>query len=542
MTIRGGYASCTATESTGQTILDADGQDRIFDIWMPKGEDGPHSVVLENLLITNGYTSQSGGGVLIEGRPGALSVTLNNVRVENNESEANGGGVAVLINEAIAGHGGLVLVTDADTWIGSNVAGHYGGGLACMNLSGYNVGISNMMVIDRTNIIDNQATNGGGFAAVDCATIQWYSGGSMFLIVPDSAIFGNSATGSGGGIYLSDGSRMNFRGSSGTSSGISVGDLNAGRLTFNQADMGGGAYVTGPSTRLMLEDVIIDANSADDDGGGLFVNDRALVEMRRGPTGPTAPCQPSQSSAGITTIPRCSRLRNNTAGRRGGAAFVDGGELSVDYTQISGNDATTQGSVVTVRGTEGHPGQAIFSNSLVFGNSGNALFYAWTHSDLTVGWSTITDNVSPTSAVRAFTNTGSARVRLLGSIVHETTGDVVSAGGNGDFDVLTRCVMGHQHHSQIYGSWDRYQQNNPRLMEKDATRLHYPSPTSPVIDFCDGSTASNRDLAGRSRGSAHAGSPLVNPPAWSGNSPYDIGAYETNWPVLEDGIFQSRFE
>ncbi len=162
---------------------------------------------------------------------------------------------------------------------------------------------------------------------------------------------------------------MNFRGGSGTSSGIPVGDLNAGRLTFNQADLGGGAYVTGPSTRLMLEDVIIDANSANDDGGGLFVNDRALVEMRRGPTGPTAPCQPSQSSAGITTIPRCSRLRNNTAGRRGGAAFVDGGELSVDFTQISGNDASSFGSVVNVRGTEDHPGQATFSNSLVFGNS-----------------------------------------------------------------------------------------------------------------------------------------------------------------------------
>ncbi len=200
LTIRGGYASCTASESTGRTTLDADQQGRVFDIWMPTGEDGPQNVVLENLLITNGFTNQSGGGILIEGRPGALSVTLNDVRVENNESEANGGGVAVVINGPIAGFGGLVLVTDADSSIGSNVAGLNGGGLACINSSNHNIGNSNMMIIDRTNVINNEATNGGGFAAVDCATIQWYSGGSIILIIPDSAIFGNSATGFGGGI------------------------------------------------------------------------------------------------------------------------------------------------------------------------------------------------------------------------------------------------------------------------------------------------------------------------------------------------------
>ncbi len=542
LTIRGGYTSCTATESTSQTTLDADGQNRVFDIWMPAGEDGTQTVVLENLVITNGLTSGSGGGILIEGRRGAQSVTLNNVRVENNEAGANGGGVAVLINGPSSGSGDQLLISDSDSWIGSNIAGEYGGGLSCMNPSGHAIGFTNLILIDRTNVIDNQAVNGGGFAAVDCATIQWYSGGSMFLFIPDSAIVANTATGLGGGIYLSDGSRLNFRGGSGTSGGIPAGDMYAARLTANQANMGGGAYVTGASTSLMLDEAIIDGNSADDDGGGLFVNDRAFVEMRRGATAPTAPCQPSQSSAGITTIPRCSRLRNNTAGRRGGAAFVDGGELSVDYTQISGNDASTQGSVVTARGTEDHPGQATFSNSLVFGNSGNTLFYAWTHSDLTVGWSTITNNVSPTNAVRAFTNTGSARVRLLGSIVHETTGNVVSADGTGDFDVLTRCVMGHQPPAQIFGSWDRYQQNNPRLYEKDATRPYFPSPTSPVIDFCDGSTAGNRDIAGRSRGSAHTGSPLTNPPGWSGSGSYDIGAYETNWPELDDGIFQNRFQ
>ena len=398
------------------------------------------------------------------------------------------------------------------------------------------------MVIDRTNVIGNEAINGGGFASVNCATTQWYSGGSQFLFLPDSAIAANTASELGGGIYLSDGSGLNFRGTSGTASGILAGDMNAGRIVGNEATDGGAVYVTGVSTILRLEEVIVDANSASNDGGGLFANDRASIEMGRNNLGHTAPCQPQQSASGVLTIPRCSRLRGNEAGRHGGAAYVDGGSLLVRHTLISGNQASNLGSVAQIRGSEQHHGQATFSDSLAFGNLGTHLFYAWTNSDLTIRWTTITDNDNPTSAIRAFTNTGSARIRLQGSIVQEEAGNVLSASGSGNLDVASECVMGHQESSQVFGSLNRYQQNNPRLFEKDETRPSFPAPTSPVIDFCDGATAGNIDLAGRSRGSAHTGSPLINPPPWSGVGSYDIGAYETNWPEQEDQIFTSRFE
>ena len=106
LTIRGGYASCTATDPSGRTTLDANEQARVFDIWLPSGEDGLQEVILENLVITNGLSNNSGGGILVEGRPGAQFVRLKNVQVTNNEAIASGGGVAVLINAPRGGAGG----------------------------------------------------------------------------------------------------------------------------------------------------------------------------------------------------------------------------------------------------------------------------------------------------------------------------------------------------------------------------------------------------------------------------------------------------
>lgn len=548
LTIRGGYSSCTAAEPTGRTTLDADGQGRVIDIWVPAGEEGPHQVVLENLVVINGQTNNVGAGILVEGRPGHLSVTLNNVRVADNSAEASGGGIAVVINgprdSSTGVDASLILITDAATSVEGNVAGANGGGIACFNPSSHNIGLSNLMVIDRSNVIGNQAVNGGGFSAVNCGTTQWYSGGSQVFIFPDSAITLNTASERGGGIYLGGGTRMFFRGTAGTASGVSGGDPWAARLMGNEAEFGGAAYLTGPSTRLGLIEAIVDNNSAALDGGAFFVGEQAVLEMGRISPSHNAPCQPTESSSGVLRFPRCSRLRNNDAGRNGGAIFVDSGEAGVRHTLISENNANSNGSVITVRGNDTHTGRAVVDSSLVFDNSGSRLFYAWTQSDLTVSWTTITDNNEPSDVLRAFTNTGEARLRVLGSIVHEESGSVLTGGGTGVLDVSSDCVMGHQPASAIFGSWIRYNQNDPLLFEKDETRPYFPRPTSPAIDFCHGSFAEEnaRDLAGRIRGSAHVGPPLTNPPSWSGTFSFDIGAYETNWPMPPDEIFHDRFE
>jgi hypothetical protein len=545
LTIQGGYSTCSASEPSGRTVLNADGNGRVFDIWLPPAEEGPQEVLLENLVVINGSTGGTGGGILIEGRPGASRLTLANVEVRDNETTGNGGGVGVLINGPRiqgGGAGGLILIMDSDSSIVTNTAGANGGGLACRNPSEHSIGFSNLMLLDRTSIIGNQAVNGGGLAALHCAVIQYSSGGTQAFLFTDAAISLNTASESGGGLYL-DQSSANVRGTQGTTSGIPAGDANAGRIFANQAANGGGAYVTGPSfSRLSIIESIVDNNEASVDGGGIYATDGGLVRVTRLNFGNLTPCQPQQSSGGVITIPRCSRLRDNSAGRDGGAAFVDGGELEVERTIISGNEADRNGSVVTVRGESDNLGEATFDDTLVHGNSGDRLFYAWTHSDILTRWSTITDN-DTTHVFRAFTNTGAARIRVAGSVIWEDGGNVLTTDGSGELVAFGECIIGHQDLAQIDANFQLYSTSDPLLIEKDETRPYFPGPTSPAIDFCHGDFyQENPDLAGSDRGTQHTGSPLTNPPPWSGDGHFDIGAYETDWAELTDALFQDRFE
>lgn len=118
--IRGGYDSCTANEPTGRTTLDADGQGRVFDIWLP-ATLAEQDVHLENLVVTNGQTSGVGGGILIEGRQNALFVRLDNVEVSSNTTTNSGGGIGLLINDS-GGTGPMLYIDDESSMI-ENEAG-----------------------------------------------------------------------------------------------------------------------------------------------------------------------------------------------------------------------------------------------------------------------------------------------------------------------------------------------------------------------------------------------------------------------------------
>ena len=424
------------------------------------------------MVVINGNTAGPGAGILVEGRPDALAVTLSNVEVRDNSTTGSGGGVGVLINGPRVSDGSisnLILFMDEDSSIDTNTAQGNGGGLVCLNAANHNIQPANLLLLDRVAIRGNEATNGGGLAAENCRHITYASGGTQTLIFLTGGIGGNTATESGGGVYVSGLSRVSVTGVSGTSSEIPMGDPNAGRIFLNQASNGGGVYVTGPSAIFTARETIVDNNSASVDGGGLYVTDGATAEVIRAAVGTILqPCQPQQSSSGVTTIPRCSRLRDNSAGRDGGAAFVDGAKLESTRTIISGNEADGNGSVVAVRGSsEAETGEARLDDSLVYGNHGNRLFYAWTHSDILVRWSTITDNNSPGSVFRAFTNTGAARVRIASSIIWEEAGNLLTIGGNGDLTAFGDCVIGHQDLAEIDASINFYSTSNPLLFEKD---------------------------------------------------------------------------
>lgn len=547
VTIRGGFDSCNATEPTGRTELDADGQGRVFDIRLQlhTGLTNEQNVFLENLVVINGLTPGAGAGIFIEGRQGAQHVSLENVEVRSNVTSGNGGGIALMVDGNSEGSG-LMLYVDDESSILDNESGQNGGGFSCTNGTNYSIS-GPLVLMDRVSIFSNQATNGGGMSARNCGQIRYVGGGTQFIFFTNAAITANTALESGGGVFVDGGTRFIVMGASGSGSfiGYLVGDGNAGRIFLNQAAYGGGAYVTGEGGRLQLVDAVVDNNSADFDGGGIYAAQEGLVEIFRTPFAPDwLPCQPEQSSDGQISIPRCSRLRDNTAGRHGGALYADTGEIQVARTIISGNEAADNGSVVAVRGAAMDDiGKTLFDDSLVHGNTGARLFYAWTNSDILVRWSTITDNNSPNNVFRAFTNTGAAQVRVETSIIWEDGGNMITTGGTGDLNATGECILGHQDLAQIGATIDFYHTANPLLIEVDETRPYFPGPTSPAIDFCHGNQATGApDLAGVDRGTAHTGSALTNPPSWSGIGNHDIGAYETDWDELTDDIFSDRYE
>ena len=539
LTIEGGYTDCEAATPTGRTTLDGLSNGRVLAI-APSGQQTTlMTVVLRNLVIRGGLEPHvyGGAGVLVFGRQGRISVVMENVAVtDNTATGGHGGGVAVIVDGARVASG-TMLTMDNESSLKDNTSAQNGGGLACRNPDNHSV-LNPLIRLGAIEITSNTAVNGGGISVENCRNVIYYSGGPVVQLDPTAAMAGNVASENGGGFYVEGESALFINGRQFNDFGDS--DY-AAHLVVNQAERGGAGYVTGADASVAFSDVVMAWNSATLDGGGVFVNDQATMLFAR--TQNQDACQPSVTESGQTSVPRCSRAAFNFAERDGGAFFLDSGQLEVERTIISDNLANGNGSVVAARGTETDIGKARFDDSLVHGNTGTRLFYAWTNSDILVRWSTITDNNSPNDVFRAFTNTGVAQVRVATSIIWEEGGNIITTGGTGDLNAIGECILGHQDLAEIDATINFYHVANPMLFEVDETRPYFPGPTSPAIDFCHGNQATGEpDLAGEDRGTAHTGSDLTNPPSWSGTGTYDIGAYETDWEALTDEIFQDQFQ
>lgn len=197
-------------------------------------------LVLTNIIVKLGNTSETGGGILNAG-----SATLTNVIVENNTSVNDGGGISSL--------GTLTLVNST---VRNNLTTDFsskGGGIN-------HVGASVLTVIDTT-ISGNTSTNGGGMF------VNGNEGMSTASAIKGSTISGNLARGDGGGIFVSKDGHLEL---------INV------TVSGNLAnDDGGGLYGTVQHDllpRFKLASVTVTKNTADadannsGDGGGLGAN------------------------------------------------------------------------------------------------------------------------------------------------------------------------------------------------------------------------------------------------------------------------------
>ena len=225
----------------------------------------------------------------------------------------------------------------------SGSAQSYGGGV---------YGANTRLELQEVQIYDSKALLGGGIY-VSGGALNWTRGGAMT----------NTATTSGGGLYLADGAtgrlagvilRANVLENSAASGqgGAGLYALNSTLTLTEQTQLdantgayqGGGGYVQ--NTQLSGQQVVIQGNGADR-GGGLFINGGAAtlsaLDVRHnytwGSSGHGAGLYFLLSSAQIST----SQFISNTANSLGGALYADRTDLLLSTSVISDNYSRSQG-------------------------------------------------------------------------------------------------------------------------------------------------------------------------------------------------------
>ena len=272
------------------------------------------SLIVNNTVINNSYSSSAGGGIAVEGGPGpGYYATLNSVTLQSNSAKkgcgfylafvsdvtitgvssqtntcsVNGGGGSVYLddnvssaqisNSTITGNtgGGLVLARGAQTISGTLIANNdagiaNGGGIYVSPSSG----VYQLSITDST-ISGNKAHVGGGVSAYNSAITLIHaqvvnnsaqSAGGLLLglgsaansvLIQDSTISANQSGDRGGGI----GFALDLKA-----------DVHISNSTFagNSATIIGGAlytYTGSGSGQLTLESVTVAGNSAGRSGG-----------------------------------------------------------------------------------------------------------------------------------------------------------------------------------------------------------------------------------------------------------------------------------
>jgi parallel beta-helix repeat protein len=238
----------TTDPKTGEPTSIIDGQASIRVLFCGYGETA--LTVFENLLITGGYTSSSGGGMFnLDSSP-----TLTNCTFEGNSADYSGGGMYSVVNSSPtltgctftdnqAGSGGGMYNDDSSPTLTNctfegNSSWWYGGGMRNA--------FSSSPTLTDCAFTDNSASYGGGMSNDD------YSSPTL----TNCTFTGNSVDdgdNEGGGMH-------NENNSSPTLTGCT--------FTDNSANYrGGGMYCSGESPT--LENCTFEGNSAAE-GGGMF--------------------------------------------------------------------------------------------------------------------------------------------------------------------------------------------------------------------------------------------------------------------------------
>lgn len=279
--------------------------------------------------VTGGNTANNGGGILVDGG----ELILENTILTNNKSALLGGGVYAKDGKVTL-TGATVSVNTAET----------GGGL-------YLVGETGSGAFGGNSVItENKAANGAGAYVASGA-----------LTVAEATLGKNEATANGGGLYIADGA-VTFTGATVSENKAASGAgayVAGGKIEANGADVfasneasenGGGLYVAA-GAEAVLGGTTFNENSAVADGGAIYVEKSADSAVPNGVVtaedvtlnNNTAANGAGMFIAGVATVTG-GTFTANKAGEKGGAFYLDGGELSlVGAVSVKENTAVSFG-------------------------------------------------------------------------------------------------------------------------------------------------------------------------------------------------------
>ncbi len=255
--------------------------------------------------ISNNTATEKGGGIYSAG-----TLTITDSTISGNKAK-NGAGIYIAGGNTTFKAGDE---NDAAKYvkIQNNTATKNGGGIFVAGSYG---GVS----LDYVTITGNKAVDGAGVYDADIVRLQ-----------NPATISGNTASGNGGGVYQTDGAKLDaynttvtVSGNTATKDGGGVyfananGDFTA-TVNSNTAANGGGIYLAAGSLSFGYGMTIAE-NTASASGGGIY-------------------------SAGTLTIADGNTIRENTASTGGGVS-VASGTLKMSGGTISANEATNGGGV-----------------------------------------------------------------------------------------------------------------------------------------------------------------------------------------------------
>ncbi|MEH1948193.1 MAG: hypothetical protein V7K77_14755 [Nostoc sp.] len=424
-----------------------------------------HSTITDNTASSgnggNGDYYGSGGGIYNAG-----SLTVNHSTITDNTASSSGGGIG-------SGYGNATITTVNYSIISGNTADNGNGGGIYIHISSDG---TLTLSVSNSSISDNSATfSGGGI----------YIGGYISPInitVSNSIISGNSALQGGGGIY--DGIRGNGIYDT-TGAIIDLPSLTPRAITISNSIISGNSALKGSgggicnysqedsgsnstSSTITVSNSIISGNTAEY-GGGIYnlgiitlnnssVSDNTALEggggiYNGGFTYPGYRSPDTVAYGNLTAI--ASTISDNSASTGGG--IYNNGTLSLSYSTISDNDAKDYGG-------------GIYNSSFnEFGISYPSFNESSRYNTLgivTVSYSSIRDNTAGTAGGGIYNDAD----QDFGKVVEFTKGTALTA--NITYDGLGIVKVGH---SSITGNQAHFGggiYNNASLMVGNSIIRH----------------------------------------------------------------------